>query len=275
MAFKLSAITWSHHYSVETGKLNDMKLIDLYAKEGMGGIEFIMEHIKKHDKKHLLRLKKRAADRGLSITAVSPGNSFGQKTDKGERAQIRYVKKGIDMAEILGCANVRVFAGWPYKRTPKYWKKAVRSMRECAKYAAERGITLAVEPHNGGGFLPDAKSTIKFLKDVNSPWVTLNLDTGNYLGHEKNIYRALERTVKYATYCHLKVHKISKSGKTSDFNLDRVVRVLSKGDYRGWLAIEYEGQEFIKGSKSKRAANEKEYFKIAVKKIKKLIKKYY
>ena len=87
--------------------------------------------------------------------------------------------------------------------------------------------------------------------------------------------KAIARCVKYSTYCHLKVHKISKSGKTSDFNLDKVFKVLSKGDYRGWIAIEYEGQEFIKGSKKKKSANEFVYFPVAVNKAKQLIKKYY
>ncbi len=81
--------------------------------------------------------------------------------------------------------------------------------------------------------------------------------------------------MKYAVYCHLKVHIIDKSGKTSDFDLGKVFKVLSGADYRGWIALEYEGMEFVKGEKPEKAANESEYFKVAVKKAKELIKKYY
>jgi sugar phosphate isomerase/epimerase len=276
MAYKLSAITWSHHYSFELGRIDDMGLIDLYAKEGLGGIEFIMEHIKSFDEAHLLALKKHANDSGLEISAVSPGNSFGNEKDEDNKSNLAYVKKGIDAAVLLGAANVRVFAGWPPAgKREALWAVAVKYMKEAALYAEKKGITLAVEPHNGGGFLPDSVSSIRFVEEVNSPYVKLNLDTGNYLGHDKDLYKGLQDSMKYTVYCHLKVHKIEKNGKTSDFDLDKVFKVLSKAGYRGWIAIEYEGQEFIKGEKQEKAANESEFFKIAVKKAKEMIKKYY
>jgi sugar phosphate isomerase/epimerase len=276
MAYKLSAITWSHHYSFELGKIDDMGLIDLYAKEGLGGIEFIMEHVKSFDEKHLLALKKHANDSGLEISAVSPGNSFGNIKDKDNKSNLAYVKKGIDAAVILGAANVRVFAGWPPQgMREKLWGTAVKYMKEAAKYAEKKGITLAVEPHNNGGFLPDSASSIRFIEDVNSPFVKLNLDTGNYLGHENDLYEGLKKSMKYTVYCHLKVHTIDKSGKTSDFDLDKVFKVLSGADYRGWIALEYEGMEFIKGEKADKSANEYGCFKLAVKKAKEMIKKYY
>jgi len=276
LSYKLSAITWCHHYSFELGKIDDMGLIDLYAKEGLGGIEFIMEHIKSFDKGHLLALKKRANDNGLEISAISPGNNFGNEKDKDNKSNLEYVKKGIDTAEIMGAANVRVFAGWPPQgKREELLPTAVKYMEEAALYAEKKGITLVLEPHNGGGFLPDSASSIKFIEDVNSPYVRLNLDTGNYLGHDKDPYEGLKNSMKYTLYCHLKVHTIDKSGKTSDFDLDKVFQVLSGADYRGWIALEYEGQEFLNGEKPEKSANEYEYFPVAVKKTKELIKKYY
>lgn len=276
MAYKLSAITWSHHYSVETGKLDDFSLIDLYAKEGLGGIEFIMEHIKNHNKRHLLALKKKANDSGLEVSAVSPGNNFGNEKEKDNVANLRYVQKSIDTAEILGASFVRVFAGWPPQgKRETLWGTAVRYMQKAAKYAEKRGVTLVVEPHNHGGFLPDSKSSIKFIEDVGSPYVRLNIDTGNYLGFDTDIYKGIADSMKYALYCHLKVHKITKDGQTSDFDLDKTFKVLSEAKYRGWIAIEYEGQEFLQGEKQEKSKNELEFFGIAVRKAKELIKKYY
>ncbi len=274
MAFKLSAITWSHHYSFELGLIDDFGLIDLYAKEGLSGIEFIDGHIKSLESDHLLKLKKYALDKGLSISAISAGNSFGQETEEGMKGQIEYVKKNIDAGVLLGAEVVRVFAGWADPKIQgKLWQKAVDAMKECGRYAETKGITLAVEPHNHGGFLPDSLKTIKFLNDVNSQYVKLNLDTGNYM--DKNMYKAIERTIDYAVYCHIKIHKITKQGYMKDFDLEKIFKILSKNKYRGWLSIEYEGQEFLKGDKNKKAKNEKEFFKIAVKKVKELIKKYY
>jgi len=276
MAYKLSAITWSHHYSVEIGKLDDFGLIELYAKEGLGGIEFIMEHIKDHSKGHLLKLKKKANDLGLEISAVSPGNNFGNENEKDNIANLEYVKKSIDTAEVLGCSFVRVFAGWPPQgKREALWNTAVSYMKKAAEYSEQEGISLVIEPHNHGGFLPDSKSSIKFIEDVNSPYVRLNIDTGNYLGFDSDMYKGIADSMKYALYCHLKVHKITKEGETSDFDLDKVFKVLSDAKYRGWISIEYEGQEFLQADKQEKSKNEFEFFNVTVKKAKELIKKYY
>ncbi|MEI7542731.1 MAG: sugar phosphate isomerase/epimerase family protein [bacterium] len=275
MAFKLSAITWSQHYSYELKKIDDFGLIDMYAKAGLGGIEFIIEHMTSLDKAHLLELKKYATDKNLAITCISPGNNFGNEDDAAQKSNEEYVIRSIDAADIMGAPVVRVFAGWPPSgKREALWSKAVASMKKVAEYAKSKGITLVIEPHNGGGFLPDSKSTLKFLKDVNSPYVMLNVDTGNY--HDKDIYAAIKKTIKYAKYCHLKIHTISKDGKkTSDFDLNKTVKLLSESGYNGYISIEYEGQEFIKAEKPAKAKNEMEFFPIAVKRVKELIKKYY
>jgi sugar phosphate isomerase/epimerase len=57
--------------------------------------------------------------------------------------------------------------------------------------------------------------------------------------------------------------------------MDRIFRTLSDAKYRGWITIEYEGQEFLQAEKEEKSKNEFEFFGIAVKKAKDMIKKYY
>ncbi|MCE5300055.1 MAG: sugar phosphate isomerase/epimerase [Spirochaetia bacterium] len=276
MAFKLSAITWSQHHSFDLKKVDEFKLMDLYASAGLGGIEFINEHLSSLEPAHLRKIKKYATDRNLTITCLSPGNNFGNEDDKAQASNEEYVTRSIDAAEILGAPVVRVFAGWPPQgKREQLWAKAVASMKKCAAYAATKGITLVLEPHNGGGFLPDSTSTVKFLEDVGSDYLKLNVDTGNY--HEKDIPGAIKNTMKYTSYVHFKIHTISKNGKkTSDFDLPKTMKVLAESGYNGFLAIEYEGQDFLKTEdKEAKAANEAEFFPVAVKRVKELIKKYY
>ncbi len=276
MAFKLSAITWSQHHSYDLKLADEFKLMDVYAEAGLGGIEFINEHLLSLEPAHLRKVKKYATDRNLTITCLSPGNNFGNEDDKAQASNEDYVKKSVDAAEILGAPVVRVFAGWPPQgKREALWGKAVASMKKSAEYAATKGITLVLEPHNGGGFLPDSASTVKFLNDVNSEFFKLNLDTGNY--HDKDILKAIKETVKYAKYIHLKIHTISKDGKkTSDFDLDKTVKILAEAKYAGFIAIEYEGQDFLKTEdKNVKAQNEKEFFPVCVKRVKELVKKYF
>jgi sugar phosphate isomerase/epimerase len=276
MAFKLSAITWSQHHSFDLKKVDEYKLMDMYAAEGLGGIEFINEHLQSLEPSYLRKVKKYATDLNLTITCLSPGNNFGNEDDRAQDSNEELVRNSVDAAEILGAPVVRVFAGWPPQgKREALWGKAVASMKKSAKYAETKGITLVLEPHNGGGFLPDSESTIKFLDDVGSEYFKLNLDTGNY--HDKDIIAAIKKTVKYAKYVHFKIHTISKDGKkTSDFDLDKTMKALAEGGYNGFLSLEYEGQDFLKtDDREIKAKNEAEFFHVATKRVKELIRKYY
>jgi sugar phosphate isomerase/epimerase len=122
-------------------------------------------------------------------------------------------------------------------------------------------VILAVESHNGGGYLPSSVETHKLLKDVNSPWVKLNLDTGNY--HDKDMYEALERSMPYTTHMHAKIHQMSSDCRELEFDYDKIFKMLKKANYRGFLNVEYEGKE-----------EELEYVPKSIAMVKSFMKKY-
>lgn len=207
----------------------------------VGGVDIIDVHLKSRDPEYLLRIKKLATDLCITISAVSPGNSFGKDSEVGEKKEIANINSWTDVAYILGAPNLRIFAGWaPKKRHRQLWPKVVKSVKECAKYAASKGITLAIESHNDGGYLPTSIETHKLLDDVNSPWVKLNLDSGNY--HDKDMYAALAKSMPYATHMHCKVHDLSPDGKPMEFDFDRILKIIKDADYRGFFNVEYEGK---------------------------------
>jgi len=239
------------------------KLLKVCAEElKVGGIDIIDVHLKSRDPEYLLKIKKLSTDLQVTISAVSPGNSFGKDKEADEKAEIDNINKWTDTAYLLGAPNLRIFAGWaPKERHAELWPKVVSSIKECAKYAATKGVTLAVESHNGGGYLPTSVETHKLLDDVNSPWVKLNLDTGNY--HDKDMYGALAKSMPYTTHMHAKIHKITKEGKEEEFDYDRIFQILKDANYRGFFNVEYEGKE-----------DELEYVPISINMIKRLARKY-
>ena len=116
----------------------------------------------------------------------------------------------------------------------------MNSIKTCAQYAATKGITLAIESHNDGGYLPTSRETHKLLDDVNSPWVKLNLDTGNYM--DKDPYAALKKSIPFATHMHAKVHDIERDGAQTEFDFDQIFKIIKSANYRGFLNVEYEGK---------------------------------
>jgi len=248
---KLGLCSWSYNRTFTAGKMDLEKLLHVCADElKAGGIDIIDIHFKGGDNvdkllkdtDYLLNIKKLATDLQVTISAVSPGNSFGKDNEKDELAEIEKVNRWTDIAYILGAPNIRIFAGWAPKEKHKIlWPKVVNSIKQCAAYAAKKGVTLAIESHNGGGYLPTSIETHRLLEDVNSPWVKLNLDTGNY--QDPDMYAALKRSMPYTTHMHCKIHKLSKDEKELEFDFDKIFKVIKDANYRGFFNIEYEGKE--------------------------------
>jgi len=240
---KIGLCSWSYNRTFASGKMDLEKCLHVCARDlKVGGIDIIDIHFKNTDSDYLLKIKKLATDLQITISAVSPGNSFGKDNEKDEKAEIANINKWTDVAYLLGAPNLRIFAGWaPKERHKELWPRVVKSIKECAAYAAKKGITLAVESHNDGGYLPTSIETHKLLDDVNSPWVKLNLDTGNY--HDADMYAALEKSMPYTTHMHAKIHKLSPDCKELEFDYDRIFRILKSSNYRGFLNVEYEGKE--------------------------------
>jgi len=240
---KLGLCTWSYNRTFASGKMDLEKCLEICAKDlKAGGVDIIDVHLKSQEPDYLLKIKKLATDLCVTISAVSPGNSFGKDTEAEEKAEVAKINSWTDTAYLLGAPNLRIFAGWaPKEKHAALWPKVVKSIKECAVYAAKKGVTLAIESHNDGGYLPSSVETLKLLKDVNSPWVKLNLDTGNY--HDKDMYAALEKSMPYATHMHAKIHKLSPDCKELEFDYDRIFKILKKADYRGFFNVEYEGKE--------------------------------
>ena len=247
---KLGLCTWAYNRTFASGRLDLEKMFYVCADElKIGGVDIIDVHFKHSDPNtllkdmpYLVKIKKLATDLQITISAVSPGNSFGKDKDSDEKSEVEKIKRWTDVAYVLGSPNLRIFAGWAPKETHvRAWPKVVKSIKECAEYSAAKGITLAIESHNGGGYLPTSVETFKLLKDVNSPWVKLNLDTGNY--QDPDMYKALKESMPYATHMHCKIHKLSKDGQELEFDFDKIFMILKEANYRGFFNIEYEGKE--------------------------------
>ena len=239
---KLSLCTWSYHRTLEAGKLDFEGLIKLAANElKLNGVDIIADNLPKTDKKYLVDLKKRMCDLSLTVACLSPGNNFGQADKKELENEVANIKKWVDCAYILGTPVVRIFSGWAARcDQARLWPNVVEGIKRSAEYAKEFGITLGIEYHNGGGFLPTSVETFKLLKEVDSPYVQLNVDTGNY--QDKDNYAAVERSMPHARHIHLKFHDIDKSGKPQEFDYDKIFGIFKRSAYRGYYSIEYEGK---------------------------------
>ena len=241
---KLGLCSWSYHKSLESGRLDFNWLLEICANElKVGGVDIIADHLPRTDKKSLIGYKKMATDLHLTIACLSPGNDFGRPKPEERKKEVEVVKNWLEAGYILGAPVLRIFSGWPdpYEDKEKLWPAMVDCIKECAEEAKQAGIVLAIEPHNDGGFLPTAVDTLRLIKEINSEWVKINLDTGNY--RDPDNYKGIEDTIAYAPHIHAKVHHISDEGRALEFDYERIFTIFKRAQYRGFVSLEFEGQD--------------------------------
>lgn len=189
------------------------------------------------DAEYLLKLKRHAFLRGIEISGTAVGNKF-TLPDPGElRREIEMVKTWIDRAAIMGAPHIRVFAGnQGNDPLADATRRCIGALEDCCDYAGQKGVFLGLENH--GGIVAEPDGLLKILHAVNSPWLGINLDTGNF--HTDDPYRDLDRCAPYAVNVQLKV-EIRPRGKAQEpTDLKRIIQMLEKNTYQGYVALEYE-----------------------------------
>ncbi|MBK9138800.1 MAG: sugar phosphate isomerase/epimerase [Verrucomicrobia bacterium] len=218
------------------------QFIDFCAEHGCEGTELTSYYFPKPlDSAFLIRLKRHAFLRGLTISGTAVGNNFARPPGPELDREIAAVKEWIDHAAVLGAPHIRVFAGEARGLDKAEAKRqCIRALEECGEYAGRRGIWLGLENH--GGIVAQVDDLLEILGAVKSPWVGVNFDGGNFYG-PGDPYDDMARLAPYAVNAQIKVevHHPGQGKKPAD--LPRIVRILRDANYQGFVALEYEANE--------------------------------
>jgi sugar phosphate isomerase/epimerase len=117
---------------------------------------------------------------------------------------------------------------------------AVEGLVECAGYAGLNGIMLGLENH--GGPTADADGLLAIVHAVDSPWLGINLDGGNF--HTADPYADFARCAPYAVNVQVKA-TIKRAGAAASEPADyaRLTAILRQANYQGFVTLEYEEDE--------------------------------
>jgi sugar phosphate isomerase/epimerase len=142
-------------------------------------------------------LRDRAENEGIEIYAVAANNDFSNPVPEVREAQICYMRELIRMTADLGAPTLRVFlAWWGVTRHPQLatydiaegywpivhekfsieeiWSWCREALVECARYASDSGVTLALQNHKP--LINDHHDVIRMIEEVNSPHLKICLD---------------------------------------------------------------------------------------------------
>lgn len=217
------------------------QFIDFCADNGCAGAELTAYYFPSNVSPEFLnKLKRHAFTRGVSISGSAVGNTFTQADQEDLKAQKDYVKQWIDYCAALGAPHLRVFAGSRRGLSQEEARKqCIGAMEECCAYAANKGVFLGLENH--GGIVEQVDELIAIVEAVKSDWLGINLDTGNF--YSADPYKDLEKCAPYAVNVQLK-SELKIRGKTDiqETDIPRVISILRKANYQGFVTLEYEAQ---------------------------------
>ncbi|MCA2965957.1 MAG: TIM barrel protein [Acidobacteriaceae bacterium] len=240
----------TERYSIE-------KVIQHAADIGFDGVEILHRQMADESPAYVTRLKRLAFERGLALPMLSIHQDFVFPEQADRDKNITHTVKCVELAARLGIPCVRLNSGrWKTIKSfddlmkvkgdepalPGFNEQnaidwCIDSIRKCLPVCEREGITLALENH--WGLTTNIDTLLKIHAAVNSPWLGINLDTGNYPGEP---YPGIAKLAPKATIVQAKTYYGGGEWYTLDLDYQRIAGILKQAGFKGWVSLEMEGK---------------------------------
>ena len=114
---------------------------------------------------------------------------------------------------------------------------------------------VGLHNHNHGCAPATGEQVLKILDEVNNPYYSHILDTGQYRGSpgaslgergvedvEHNFYGSIETSAPRAVHVRAKIYRIA-SGSEAWLDYDRIMKIIKSVGFNGWMSVVFEGQD--------------------------------
>ncbi len=232
--------------------------IDRAADMGFDGVEILHRQMQREDNDYLQRLKRRAFANGLDLIGFSTHQGFLNPDRDVRQKNVDHTIRCIELAYALGIPTLRVNTGtWgtsknfdelmknrgiepvlPGHTEEEGFRWVNDGLTACLRTAERCGVVLGLENHWGLG--RTAAGVMRVVEAVNSPWLKVTLDTGNFLD---DMYPQMERLAPQAVLVQAKTYFGGGLWYSLDIDYERVVAMLRRHNYRGYISLEFEGRD--------------------------------
>ena len=234
------------------------KCITTAAEMGFDGVEVLHRQMESEDNATLQKYKRAAFVNGVALMGFSTHQTFLSPKEESRKKNIDHTIHCLELAYAMGIPTMRVNTGtWgtsknfddlmknrgiepPLKGFTEDdgFKWVADSFGQIVKTAEKCGIIMGLENHWGLGRTPEG--VLRVVKEVNSPWLQVTLDTGNFL---EDPYDKLEMLAPKTVLVQTKTYHGGGLWYTLDLDYDRIAKLLRKHGYKGWISLEFEGKE--------------------------------
>ncbi len=235
--------------------------IDKAAALGFDGVEILHVQMEDESNSTLQKIKRQAHSLGLALMGFSTHQGFVNPNRAERHDHVQKTLYQIDLAYRLGIPTMRINTGrWGTIKSfdefmgkkgiepslaghtdDEAFKWVIDSLEKLLPRAQECGVVLGLENHWGLG--RTAEGVLKIVETIKSPWLEITLDTGNFL---ENSYEQMERMASSSVPLALVQAKTYYGGGrwyALDLDYGRIASILHRHNYRGWISLEFEGNE--------------------------------
>jgi sugar phosphate isomerase/epimerase len=237
--FKISLNVYSFNNPLREGKIDLYDVLDFCAAYNLDAIDptgyYFPGYPEVPSDSYINDFKRKAFLLGLDISGTGVRNDFATPDEASRQADVKMVREWIVAAAKLGIPNLRVFAGHIPEGVERdlifEWMAA--DLKSCCDFTRDYGVIVAVQNHND--FLQTADDVDRIFDMVDSEWLGLNLDIGSY--RLKDPYTEIEQNLKHAVTWQIK-ENVWINGKETPTDFVKLLRIIKKAGYRGYLPIE-------------------------------------
>ncbi len=255
---RIAVSTYSFFTFRDGSKLTMPECIDTAAKMGFDGVELLLVQMEDTSDSMLQKLKRRAFVNGLDLCGMSTHQGFLRPDSDYRNENIKKTIAQIEMAYKLGIPTIRVNTGrWGTSKSfeelmknkgvePRLpgctdeqgFKWVIDALTECLPVAEKCGVVLGLENHWGLG--STAEGVLKIVNAINSPWLRVTMDTGNFFERR---YEQLEMLAPEAVFIQAKTYFGGGVYYTLDMDYEKIAKICQGANYKGYVSLEFEGKE--------------------------------
>ncbi len=231
--------------------------LDHAARMGFDGVEILQKQMPDTSNAALQKIKRHAFLLGLDLMGFSTHQDFVSPDKDSRQKNIDHTLDTIEQAYQLGIPTLRLNTGrWGTIKSFDDLMEArgieprlegytedqgfdwvIESVAKLIPKAAACGVTLGLENHWGLGLTPEG--VMRVVEAIDSPWLKVTLDTGNFL---ENPYERLEQLAPHTVLLQAKTYYGGGTWYTLDLDYARIASIMKKANYRGYVSLEYEGE---------------------------------
>ena len=234
------------------------KCIDKAAEMGFDGVEILHIQMESEEPAYLQMLKQRALINGVDLMGFSTHQGFVTPDKKKRQDNVNKTLHQIQIAYELGIPTMRINTGrWGTSKNfdelmanrgiepslegyseDEAFEWVIEAMHKLIDKAKYCGVTLGLENHWGLGLTPEG--VLRIVDAVDSPWLKVTLDTGNFL---EDPYDRLAMLAPECVLMQCKTYYGGGKWYSLDLDYDRIAKIMKDANYKGYISLEFEGKE--------------------------------